>query len=124
MVTLGELNTPMKDYFDVWLLSRRFDFQGAPLAKAIAATFERRKTEIPEGVPVRLSETFATEAIKHGQRKAFWRNVVRTEPTPDFSYLVEIARGFLLPPAEAAKSGKEWAGQWTKGGLWRAAKKR
>jgi hypothetical protein len=37
----------MKDYFDVWLLSNRFDFKGEPLAKAIAETFARRKTEIP-----------------------------------------------------------------------------
>ncbi len=124
MVTLGERNTRIKDYFDVWLLSRRFDFQGAPFAKAIAATFERRKTEIPEGVPVGLSENFATEPIKHSQWKAFWRKVVRTEPTPDFSDVVGMARGFLLPAAGAAKSGKEWPQHWTKGGPWLAAKKR
>ncbi len=124
MVTLGERNTRMKDYFDVWLLSRRFDFQGASLAKAIAATFERRQTEIPAGVPVGLSDAFATELIKHSQWKAFWRKVVRTEPTPDFSDVVESARGFLLPAAEAAKSGKEWAEHWTKGGPWLAAKRR
>lgn len=119
MVTLGERNTRMKDYFDVWLLSSRFDFEGAPLARAIAATFERRKTEIPDGVPVGLSDAFATEPIKNSQWKAFWRKVVRTEPTPAFSDVVVGARDFLLPAAAAAKSGKEWPQRWSKNGPWR-----
>lgn len=123
MVTLGERNSRMKDYFDVWLLSRRFDFLGQPLATAIAKTFERRKTEIPQGVPVGLSTLFATEPLKHGQWKAFWRKVFRTEPTPDFIDVVEVTRTFLLPAAEAAKSGNEWAGHWTKGGPWRTTKR-
>lgn len=124
MVALGERNSRMKDYFDVWLLSRRFDFLGQPLATAIAKTFERRKTDIPQGVPVGLSTTFATDPVKHGQWKAFWRKVVRTDPTPDFLDVAEGARNFLLPAAEAARSGKEWLGRWTKGGPWRDAKRR
>lgn len=124
IVTLGERNTRMKDYFDVWLLSRRFDFEGGELAKAIAATFERRKTQIPEGVPVGLSETFATEPIKNSQWEAFWRKVVRTEPIPEFIEVVGIARVFLLPAAEAAKSGKDWSTCWKKGGPWTTTKKR
>ena len=39
MVTLGERNTRMKDYFDVWLISRRFDFQGAPLSDVLAGNW-------------------------------------------------------------------------------------
>lgn len=55
MVTLGERNSRMKDYFDVWLLSQRFDFQGDRLAQAIAATFARRKTAILTDIPGGLS---------------------------------------------------------------------
>ena len=53
MVSLGERKTRMKDYFDVWLLARRFDFQDDRLAKAIAATIDRRKTEIRATVHLR-----------------------------------------------------------------------
>ena len=119
MVSLGERNSRMKDYFDVWLLSGKFDFQGDRLARAIAATFARRNTEIPEKVPVGLSTVFAAESIKQMQWKAFWRKVVRTEPTPDFAEVVKIAAQFLLPAAEAARVGNGLPGHWTKGGPWR-----
>jgi hypothetical protein len=46
MVFLGELNSRMKDFYDLWLLARQFDFDGPTLAKSIAATFENRKTGI------------------------------------------------------------------------------
>ena len=119
MVSLGERNSRMKDYFDVWLLSGKFDFQGERLAQAIAATFARRNTEIPATVPVGLSTVYATEPIKQTQWKAFWRKVVRTEPTPDFAAVVKIAGRFLLPAAEAARVGSGSLGHWTKGGPWR-----
>lgn len=37
-------NTRMKDYYDLWMLSREFAFDGKPLSGAIRATFDRRKT--------------------------------------------------------------------------------
>lgn len=120
MVSLDERNTRMKDYFDVWLLSQRFDFHGERLARAIAATFARRRTEIPATVPIGLSTAFAVEPIKHTQWKAFWRKVVRTEPTPDFSEVVRVAGDFLLPAAAAARIEGNSPGSWTKGGPWGA----
>jgi len=123
MVTLGERNTRMKDYFDVWLLSRRFDFQGETLARAIFTTFARRKTEIPPGIPVGLSAGFAGDPGKDTQWKAFWRKVVRTEPIPSFADVVAMAREFLIPAATAARTQKHWTDHWAKGGPWRPGKR-
>lgn len=47
MVKHGMLNSRMKDFYDIWLLSRQFDFDGAKLAKAIQLTFEQRDTTLP-----------------------------------------------------------------------------
>ena len=47
MVKLGILNSRMKDFYDVWLLSRMFDFKGETLSEAIEKTFKNRKTPIP-----------------------------------------------------------------------------
>jgi len=47
MVKLGMLNSRMKDFYDIWLLSRQFDFDGPRLTEAIRLTFERRGTELP-----------------------------------------------------------------------------
>lgn len=124
MVTLGERNSRMKDYFDVWLLARRFDFKGEILAKAIAVTFARRKTEIPSAVPVGLSPGFATDLTKQNQWKAFWRKAVRTEPIPDFKEVIEHAGEFLLPAAQVALTATKWQGVWSKGGPWRLPKSR
>jgi hypothetical protein len=50
IVKLGMLNSRMKDFFDIWLLSRQFSFDRATLNKAIALTFKNRDTVIPETV--------------------------------------------------------------------------
>lgn len=119
MVSLGERNTRMNDYFDVRLLARRFDFEGERLAKAIAATFARRGTEISREVPVGLSTGFASDPLTQTQWKAFWRKVVRTEPTPEFVEIVKLARQFLLPAAKSARTDTGSPGRWFKGGPWR-----
>ena len=47
MVMLGLANSRMKDFYDVWILSRSHEFDDDRLPRAIAATFERRGTAIP-----------------------------------------------------------------------------
>jgi hypothetical protein len=53
MVMLGRANTRLKDFYDIWVLARTTEFKGDRLARAIAATFARRKTEIPSELPLR-----------------------------------------------------------------------
>lgn len=57
MVALGEVNTRFKDFYDVWYISRRFDFDGSVLARAISATFHRRDTLVPASTPVALTDS-------------------------------------------------------------------
>ena len=64
MVMLGLANTRLKDLYDIWILSRHFDFGTDRLSRAIAATFECRGTTIPEEVPDALTAAFATDATK------------------------------------------------------------
>ena len=53
----GDLNSRMKDYYDLWLISETFEFDGMSLQKAIETTFKKRDTEIPNERP--LSADFA-----------------------------------------------------------------
>ena len=71
MVVLGSANSRMKDYFDLHALLRENAFSLEELRRAIAATFERRRTALPEGVPLGLSDEFARDAAKRAQWKAF-----------------------------------------------------
>ena len=52
IVELGMLNTRFKDYFDLHFLANRFDFDGVSLSASIAATFKRRGTAFPDGLPM------------------------------------------------------------------------
>jgi hypothetical protein len=63
----------MKDFFDIVFLSRTFDFDGDLLARAIRATFERRRTALPEGLPLAFTSTFAEDVTK----KVQWREFLR-----------------------------------------------
>lgn len=56
-VKLGMLNTRMKDFYDLWLLSRRFDFDGKTLAEAVRATFAKRGT-IVTAAPTAFTPAF------------------------------------------------------------------
>ena len=51
------------DFYEIWLLSRQFDFDGVILAGAIEKTFTHRGTTVtPE--PTAFSLAFATDASK------------------------------------------------------------
>lgn len=69
LVKLGAYNSRLKDYFDLWVLLKHELPDANVLPTAVAATFARRGTELPDGVPEGLSAEFA--AHKAGQWLAF-----------------------------------------------------
>jgi predicted nucleotidyltransferase component of viral defense system len=80
LTSLGLLNSRMKDYFDLWLLSRLYEFDGGVLLRAIMATFRHRETTL-EFQPVGLTDEFASDPAKDTQWKAFCAAVV-SSPRP------------------------------------------
>ncbi len=100
MVVLGRANSRMKDYFDIWMLSRSFDFDRARLARAISATFERRRTAIPDETPDALSPVFAEDEGKQRQWNAFAREVAAAPGS--LAEVVTALEAFLMPAAAAA----------------------
>lgn len=102
MVLLGRANSRMKDLYDIWVLSRAYEFEGDSLARAIAATFERRKTEIPAEAPDALTRAFAADPAKQKQWDAF---VASIEAQPgSLAEIVDALSAFLMPHARAALS--------------------
>ena len=71
MVALGRANSRMKDFYDIWILTKTFDFASDRLARAIAATFARRQTKIPTVLPDALTQEFAQDPLKQRQWTAF-----------------------------------------------------
>ncbi len=118
MTKLGIANSRMKDYFDIWHLSRSFEFDGVTLAETLHATFERRAVHLPESVPLGLSDEFAQDKVKQVQWRAFWKKAVRREPMPDLPQVVTAVSRFLLPAVVCAKRQETFAQKWPAGGPW------
>lgn len=100
MVDLGRANTRLKDFYDIWVLSRRFAFDDDRVARAMAATFARRGTQLPTEPPDALTPAFSGDPEKRAQWRAFVENVV--EDPGDLDGVVTALAAFLMPHALAA----------------------
>ncbi|MBI5771225.1 MAG: nucleotidyl transferase AbiEii/AbiGii toxin family protein [Verrucomicrobia bacterium] len=108
MVKLGITNSRMKDFYDVWFLSRRFDFGGATLHKAIHATFARRQTALGPQMPYPLTDGFANEAAKQTQWAAFLRRNGLTGSPPKFADVIVVLREFVGPALQPNIGVQKW----------------
>ncbi len=121
MVKLGLANSRMKDFYDIWVLSREFEFESTLLARAIAATFRRRKTALPSGTPTALSATFSGDPLKQQQWAAFLRRSRLRLPAGNLEQVVEAIREFLSEPLLAVARRDASKAHWQKGGPWKPA---
>jgi len=118
LVAFGMAISRMKDFYDIWTLAKQFPFDGSSLTAAIGATFERRGTVIPEGVPTALTDEFAADRTKQTQWTAFQKRSGLPDASPDLAGVVHDLRAFLLEPLRAAAEGRTLAKSWPPGGSW------
>lgn len=100
ITSLGRDNTRMKDFHDIWILSRTFTFTDDRLSRAIKATFARRGTAIPTEPPDALTPAFAADPQKRAQWTAFVETV-DVDPGELAAVLSDLA-AFLMPHAQTA----------------------
>jgi predicted nucleotidyltransferase component of viral defense system len=118
MVALGIANSRMKDFYDVWILARTFEFDGPALSRAIAATFRRRKTEVPAIPPLALTEAFSTDPQKTKQWSAFIKKGKLEPSGPSLRQVCAFLDQFLMPVSSAASANLEFEDHWPAGGPW------
>jgi predicted nucleotidyltransferase component of viral defense system len=118
LVAFGMAISRMKDFYDIWTFSKQFSFDGASLSAAMRATFERRGTAIPEGVPTALTDEFAADRTKQTQWTAFLRRSGLADGPPELSGVVRDLRAFLLGSLRSAAQGRPFAKSWQPGGPW------
>jgi len=116
LTSLGMLNSRMKDYFDLWILAKHSDFDGQILSRAVAATFERRRTAVPTGVPIGLSDEFINDAQKGKQWQGFLRKNA-LDPMSLATVVVDL-RDFLMPVLAAIAAGGSHDYPWRAGAGW------
>ena len=118
MVKLGVLNSRMKDFYDIWMLSRTSDFGGHTLAEAVEKTFGNRKTAIP-ATPEAFQPMFAVDPDRRTQWRAFTTKS-RTADAPEaFADVVAAIKAFLQPLLAALADGRPFKSVWKAPGPWR-----
>ena len=118
MVARGISNSRMKDYYDMRLMAKEFQFNGNVLAEAIKATFARRGTAIPNSTPVALTEEFCSSTDKNTQWKAFLKTS-KLDVNLELSQVIDKIYKFLMPPTIAAENNKPFTKNWSAGGPWK-----
>jgi len=114
---LVELNSRMKDFYDIWMLSRTYPFQGTTLQEAVIATCRRRSTPLISQAPV-FSREFAERSDKQAQWKTFRKKNQLPDIPEDFSAVMKDFAEFLRPVAEASENQRRFEENWSPRGCW------
>ena len=118
MVKLGLLNSRMKDFYDVWLMIRRFDFDGGNLAESLHRTFQNRNTPIPYGKPLLAEEIYDLKSDRQTLWTAFLKkNELKNVPVKLGDVAGEI-ESFLIEILEALFEDREFTKTWKAPGPW------
>jgi predicted nucleotidyltransferase component of viral defense system len=118
LVFLGMANSRMKDFYDLWFLSQKFEFEGKILSLAIKETFKRRRTPLPLFNPLALSKDFSEDGSKVAQWKAFLRKSKLLKSEISLSQVITNLENFLMPPVRALVQGETFKKKWFPAGRW------
>jgi predicted nucleotidyltransferase component of viral defense system len=118
MVKLGMANSRMKDFYDLWVMARRFEFKGSVLSAAIKATFERRRTALPSSRPLALTAEFGEAPGKQTQWRAFLKKS-GLNASESLNDIVKELGEFVMPVMEGITSSKTLGHTWRPRGPWK-----
>ena len=118
IVKLGMANSRMKDFYDLWVLAQRFEFENATLAAAIEATFKTRRMPLPSSLPRAFTADFYQSPSKQTQWKAFLRKS-GLNASSSLEETIRVIREFVMPVVEGISKGVREKKIWQGGGPWK-----
>jgi hypothetical protein len=118
MVRFGAADGRLKDFNDIWAISKTFEFEMATLAQALIGTFARRETVLPVDIPFALTAEFAALEDKRKMWDAFLKRNPPAVPPPPFEDLLSELRAFLGPVLAATALLENARGRWRSVGGW------
>ena len=110
ILSLMEFSSRMKDYYDIYYLANKFDFDGATLTEALKTTFENRGHSFTIEQFEQVMNFDNDEAMQK-KWKAFVRKI--DTKTDDYSTVLKTIKEFLTKPFTAAVGGKEFTEKWS-----------
>lgn len=120
ILSLMEFSSRMKDYYDIYYLANKFDFDGATLTEALKKTFENRNHNFTIEQFEQMLEFDSDDAMQK-KWKAFIKKI--NTKTDDFKTVLKTIKLFLTEPYTMALYGDGsatiWSadkGEWIEGG--------
>ncbi len=104
-----ELTSRMKDFYDIYYLSRTFDFEGTKLQSAIFETLQWRGTPYNRDSFKRVASLANDEDM---QKR--WKYFLKTikDDTLEFPFIIAEIQTFLEPVFDAIVNENEWQKVW------------
>ena len=110
ILSLMEFSSRMKDYYDIYYLANKFDFDGKILSEALRKTFANREHNFTVAQFEQVM-TFDSDSAMQKKWKAFIRKI--DTKTDDYSTVLKTICAFLTKPFTAAVEGKELNEHWS-----------
>lgn len=112
ILSLMEFSSRMKDYYDIYYLANKFDFDGAVLTEALRKTFSNRAHSFTVGQFEQIL-TFDSDDAMQKKWRAFCRKTdIKTD---NYSTVLKTIKAFLEKPFAAAIENNEFGDKWIAG---------
>jgi len=109
IVSLGDANSRYKDFYDIFILAGRYDFDGIELKEAIRETFEHRGTGFDDIFA--FTDDFLVSEIHQSRWKAFLKKK-KALANVELEKVVSLIKTMLLPIVDSIASGTEYTSKW------------
>lgn len=109
ILDLMQLSSRMKDYYDLYYIASKFDFDGSVLVEAMRKTFENRGHSF---TLAQFEEMLEFDQDPGMQKK--WQQFIKKKKieADDYSMVMHVIKKFLEKPYEAAVMGSIFAMCW------------
>lgn len=109
IVSLGDANSRYKDFYDIYILADRYDFDGLELEEAVKETFEHRKTGFDDIF------AFTAEFIESEIHQSRWNAFLKKKKAlvnVELVDVVSLLRKLLLPIVDSITNDQEYVSKW------------
>ena len=110
ILSLMEFSSRMKDYYDIYYLANKFDFDGKILTEALKKTFANRGHNFTVEQFEKVL-TFGNDDAMQKKWKAFCKKI--DTKTDDYNTVLRTIKAFLTKPFTAVVKGNEYTKQWS-----------
>lgn len=108
--SLGLINGRYKDFYDIYILARRFDLSGLVLQEAIQETFSHRGTTFDDIVA--FEDEFIDDVVRQNRWKSFIRKKKAIENV-SFRDAIALVKDVLMPIVDAIQSDSKYDKEWS-----------